>query len=168
MIFKPHYYVESVTSLTRERLTAIGVNALLLDVDSTLKPYHANKISDEIACWINAQKMAGVCLCLVSNGHFLRIKPFAESIGIPFIAPAMKPLPFGCRRAIADLKLEPKRTALVGDQIFTDVMAAKLAGIVSILVKPIQPEKEPFYARIKRPFERLVLRGMKTLDSVDK
>ena len=49
---------------------------------------------------------------------------------------------------------------MVGDQIFADVMAGRLAGIRSILVDPIHPEEEPWFTRLKRLPERFVLRRL--------
>ena len=48
----------------------------------------------------------------------------------------------------------------MGDQVFADVMAGRLAGIRSILVEPIHPEEEPWYTRLKRLPERIVLARM--------
>jgi predicted HAD superfamily phosphohydrolase YqeG len=62
-----------------------------------------------------------------------------------------------CKAAIRRLAFDPRTTAMVGDQIFADVMAGRLAGIRCILVRPIHPEEEPWFTRLKRPWERIVL-----------
>ena len=157
-LFLPAYRFTSVTELTTERLHAMQIDSLLLDVDCTLKTFCSSELEPQIFLWLAMQKAAGVGLCLLSNGRAKRIEPFAEMIGVPYVAPALKPLPFGVWKAVRKMNFDPKRTALVGDQIFADVMAANLAGVVSVLVSPFNPEMEPFYARWKRPFERLVLR----------
>jgi uncharacterized protein len=72
----------------------------------------------------------------------------------------MKPLPFRCRAIMRTLGFDRRRTALVGDQLFSDVMAARLAGVASILVRPIHPEEERWFTRLKRPLERALLRRM--------
>jgi hypothetical protein len=95
---------------------------------------------------------------LVSNGLGRRVGRLAEKLDLPFIAKAGKPLPFGCRDAIRKLGFDRRRTAMVGDQLFADVIAARLAGLTSILVRPIRPEEEPWFTRLKRPVERLLLR----------
>lgn len=155
-IFRPHHRLNSVVQLTPERLSNWELNSLLLDVDSTLKQYGSSFLAPEVAEWIHEMKKNEIGLCLVSNGAARRIGPFAESVGIPFIAPAMKPFAVGCRKAIKKMNFDPQSTAMVGDQIFADVLAAKLCGITSILIKPIAPEKEPFWTRVKRPLERLL------------
>lgn len=96
-------------------------------------------------------------LCLVSNGRGPRIRRFAETVGIPFVAPALKPLPTGVRAALKEMGFEKKSTAMVGDQVFADILAGKWAGLFTILVTPLNPDQEPWFSRMKRPFEKLVL-----------
>ena len=157
-IFQPHLRIGSVTELTASRLAALGLRSLLLDVDCTLKHYRDTDIPPEIAGWLDSMKTARIGLCLVSNGRAHRIGRFAESIGLPFVAPAMKPLPFGCNAAVKSMGFDKKTTAMIGDQVFADLLAGKLAGLFTILVTPLSPEQEPWFARIKRPFEKLVLK----------
>jgi len=157
-LFQPHLRIESVTELTATRLEKLDLRSLLLDVDCTLKHYRDADIPSTIAGWLDSMKAANIGLCLVSNGRAPRIGRFAESIGIPFVAPAMKPLPFGCNTAIKSMGFDKKTTAMVGDQVFADLLAGKWAGLFTILVTPLSPEQEPWFARIKRPFEKLVLR----------
>lgn len=157
-LLTPHLVAESVLELTVPRLRELEIDALLLDVDCTLKRYRSQAVSEEVAAWLTALRAAGVGVCLLSNGKGKRIQEFAQRLNIPFIANACKPLPHGCRRAVAQMGFDRKRTAVVGDQVFTDVMAARAAGLRSILVRPIHPEEEPWYTRMKRPLERLVMR----------
>jgi HAD superfamily phosphatase (TIGR01668 family) len=156
--FQPNLYVDSVLDLTPERLQTYELKSLLLDVDCTLKNYRSQKIMPEILSWIDMMKENGIGLCLVSNGRRERIRRFAGQVQLPFVAPAMKPLPFGCRTAIRVMNFDKKSTAMVGDQVFADLLAGKLAGLFTILVIPIKPEEEPWFAQMKRPLEQIVLR----------
>jgi hypothetical protein len=156
----PHYQVETVLDLTPECLRDLGIDALLLDVDCTLKSYKTREAAPEVADWVRRLREAGIGVCLVSNGRAPRIRAFAQSLGVPFVAKALKPLPFGCRRAAFSLGSDGRRTAMVGDQLFADIMAGRLAGISTILVRPIRPEEEPWYTRLKRPLERWLLGRM--------
>jgi HAD superfamily phosphatase (TIGR01668 family) len=156
-LLTPHYRVHRVWELTPERLRQWGLYYLLVDVDCTLTRYQQGEPMPEAAAWIEQMGIEGFTLCLVSNGRRRRIGQFAERFHLPCISSAMKPLPWGVRTAIRRLECPPQETALVGDQIFADVMAARLAGVRSILVEPIHPEEEPWYTRLKRWPERLVL-----------
>ena len=155
--FHPNLRFNSVQEITPELLHQHGLRSLLLDVDSTLKRYRATEIPPECVRWIESLRDAGIQFCLLSNGRRPRIRPIAEQLNISFIAPALKPFPFGCRSAIKTMGFTPKSTAMVGDQVFADILAGKLSGIFTILVTPIHPEEEHWYTRMKRPVERLVL-----------
>ena len=156
--FLPHLRVESVLDLGLERLRGLGLDALLLDVDCTLKNYRSGEVGADVAAWLEELRAAGIGLCLVSNGRGGRIRLFAEKLDLPFVAKACKPFPFGCRAAVRKMGFDRRRTAMVGDQLFADVMAGRLAGLTSILVRPIRPEEEPWFTQLKRPLERVVLR----------
>jgi hypothetical protein len=154
----PHYKIDCVEDITLAWLNEMGVNSLLVDVDCTLKGYRTERVTDEVLQWIEAMREGGIGMCLVSNGLALRIGPFAENLGLPFIAPAGKPLTWGLEKAIQLSEFDPGTTAMVGDQIFSDVMAGRRLGIVTMLVTPINPHEEPWFARWKRPLEKLVIR----------
>jgi HAD superfamily phosphatase (TIGR01668 family) len=153
----PHLYLDNVLDLTAERLRGEGRNGLLLDVDCTLKDYHDRQIGPAVVAWVSALRRDGFRLCLLSNGRAERIRFHAQSLRIPFVARALKPLPFGCRAALRLLDLRPEQTAIVGDQLFADVLAGRLSGLFTILVRPTSPA-EPIWTRVKRPLERRVLR----------
>ncbi|MBN2580489.1 MAG: YqeG family HAD IIIA-type phosphatase [Pirellulales bacterium] len=156
----PHYRVESVLELTAERLQQWDITALLLDVDCTLKRYRASGVSAEVADWLSELRRSGVGLCIVSNGRGQRIRQFADPLGLPFIAQAIKPFPLGVRAALRKIGAVPQRTALVGDQVFADVLAGRLAGVKSILVRPMHPEEEPWFTRAKRIPEQWWLKSL--------
>jgi HAD superfamily phosphatase (TIGR01668 family) len=153
----PHLQVASVLELEKVFLRRMGLRGLLLDMDSTLKDYRVNDFRPEVRAWIAMLRREGIRLCILSNGKPDRIGALAEKLDIPFVAKAFKPLPFGCQTALGKLELRSNEAALVGDQIFADVLAGRLAKLWTILVKPTSTE-EPWFTRLKRPFERHVLR----------
>lgn len=153
---RPDYTAARVTELVPEQLAAWGIASLLLDVDCTLKSYRSTAPLPDVMEWLETMQLAEIGLCLVSNGRPARVAAFAEPLRLPFVALARKPLPRGCHEAIRKTGFTREATALVGDQLFTDVLAAHWSGIKSILVKPIAPHEEPWFARIKRPLERWV------------
>jgi HAD superfamily phosphatase (TIGR01668 family) len=154
----PHLRVDSVLELDTDRLQDLELDSLLLDVDCTLKNYRADDVSPEVGGWIQRLRSAEIGLCLVSNGGGRRIQRFAERWDLPFVAKAFKPFPFALRAAVTKMGFDRKRTAMVGDQVFADVIAGRLAKLFCVLVKPIHPEEEPWYTRMKRHLERFVVR----------
>ncbi|MBI4524926.1 MAG: YqeG family HAD IIIA-type phosphatase [Deltaproteobacteria bacterium] len=138
-------------------LRSLGLEGLLLDLDCTLKDYHANRFHQDVVDWVTGLKSSGIALCLLSNAKPSRIEPFARALQIPFVAKALKPSTIGCHVAVQKLRLKREQTGLIGDQIFSDVLAGRLAGLFTILVQPTSSE-EPWFTRVKRPLERQVLR----------
>lgn len=151
--FSPRIQIPDVSALTAEFLQSRSITGLLLDVDCTLKRYSQTELEDFSAAWLDDMRNAGIGLCLVSNGKPHRIGLLAQKLNLPFCALALKPLPFGALRAMKEQGWNKNQTAMVGDQIYADIMAANLAGITSILVTPLHPEEEPWFTRLKRPFE---------------
>jgi HAD superfamily phosphatase (TIGR01668 family) len=153
----PHLQLESLLELKIDRLRSLGLDGLLLDLDCTLKDYPDKGFRVEVVDWVRSLSSNGITLCILSNAKPRRIEPLARKLDIPFVGTAFKPFPFGCHIALRKLRLNPQQTALVGDQLFSDVLAGRLAGLFTILVRPTSPE-EPWFTRVKRPLERQVLR----------
>ncbi len=159
-IFRPTLCIETVVELTPDRLRELGLDSLLLDVDCTLKRYRETHVSENVGKWLGSLQRDGIGLCLVSNGRGPRIERFAAGLGLSFIAKACKPFPWGLKRAIREHGFERRRTAMVGDQLLADIIAGNLAGLTTVFVRPIHPEEEQWFTRIKRPPERWILRSM--------
>lgn len=157
ILVTPHLRVGSVLELEAVHLRSMGIDGLLLDLDCTLKDYGADGFQAEIVTWVAGLRDAGFRLCILSNGRPARVGPLARYLGVPFVAKAFKPLPFSCRAALGQLGLPGARVALVGDQLFADVLTGRLAGLFTILVHPANPD-EPWFTRLKRPLERWFLR----------
>lgn len=152
----PHMQLNSVLDLDLETLRGRGIQGLLLDVDGTLKDHPAKEFGAEIHRWIDSMRNGGVRLCLFSNGRPPRIGGLARQLDIPYVAQAFKPAPLRCRRGLETLGVKVEEAAVVGDQIFADVLAGRLAGLYTILVRPTSLE-EPWFTRLKRPPERWLL-----------
>ncbi|NLE37918.1 MAG: YqeG family HAD IIIA-type phosphatase [Pirellulaceae bacterium] len=159
-IFTPHLRVSRVEQLDFELLGRLQLEALLLDVDCTLKEYRSLTVPGQIVEWVDSLRERKIGMCLVSNGRGRRIGAVAEQLGLPLVSTALKPFPRGCRRALAEQNFDPRHTAMVGDQVLADVVAGRSAGLFTILVDPIHPEQEPWFTRAKRPLERYLVRGV--------
>lgn len=134
----PERKFDKVEDITPEILGDMGVDLLLLDVDNTIAPYGTLTLEDSVADWAGRLRAAGVKLAIVSNNKGSRPEVFGEKLGIPYIKRAGKPSPRGVREALGSSDAAPERAALVGDQIYTDTIAANLAGVRMLLVEPIK------------------------------
>jgi len=154
----PDYHIRSVLELTPSWLRELSLESLLLDADGTLKRYRDEQCAPGVIPWLDSMRQAGIGLCLVSNGLSDRIGQFAGPLGLSFVAKALKPLSGGCRKAMRKMGFRRESTAMVGDQLFSDILAGRLAGLTTFLVDPIHPEEEPWFTRLKRGPERWLLR----------
>ena len=153
-------YFSSLPLVDIDWLVDEGVRLVLLDRDNTCVPRDAECAPPEVTAWLDAARAAGLKLCLVSNNfHSSQVGRTARELGVSVVDHAMKPAPFALRRAMRMLGVGPQATVMIGDQVFTDVAAGKLAGVRTVLVRP-QSRKDLWYTHVFRVFERLALHGV--------
>ena len=136
MLITPEYVFKDVTHITPEWLAAKGITALVLDIDNTLTADRSQELPEEVAVWLDTMRRAGVKLTIVSNGAEKRVRPFAEKLGLAYLYRAAKPLPFALMVAQHRMGVKHRQMAMVGDQIFTDRLAAGLYGISCLYTMP--------------------------------
>jgi HAD superfamily phosphatase (TIGR01668 family) len=124
-----------------------GIHALILDIDDTLIPRTTNDISPQVFEWVVTRKEEGFKLCLTSNSrHPLRVKYIGETLEVPAMHLSFKPLPFAFLKSLEILSCKPEKAAMIGDQLFMDILGANLVGIYSVYVKHLT--EETFLPRI--------------------
>ena len=155
--FSPDQYFEKFDDATPAFLLQNGIRALILDIDNTLAPYEEPEPNERVLAWFAALKENGISAAFVSNNNSERVSIFNRKIGIPTYPKGEKPLKKYMRRAIEALGVAPENTAIMGDQIFTDVWAGRNVGIRCIVVPPIKDKTDPF-TKFKRLLERPVMR----------
>lgn len=161
----PKLYCKKVTDITPEYLKEHNINALILDVDNTLLDFDLN-IIDGLESWHENIKKNNIKSIILSNSNKVqKVKMVAELIDVPFITFATKPLKRGFKKAQKQLDVPNANIAVVGDQIFTDVIGANRSKMFSILVEPIA-EKDLWMTRFKRPLENLIIK--KYLEKISK
>jgi HAD superfamily phosphatase (TIGR01668 family) len=151
----PTQAVEHVWQIDLAALRAAGVKHILLDLDNTITPWRSVEVPPKTADWI-AQARGDFRVCIVSNtSRMKRLGTLRDALGVECVGFAQKP--WGTPRALRKLGLAPDQTVLVGDQLLTDVYGAHLAGIRSILVRPVSGS-EFFTTYLLRAIECLLLR----------
>ena len=146
-LLTPQYDFHRIEEIPTDFFIRHGIRALLLDVDNTLTGDNSQEIKPE----------AGLRLFVISNNHELRVAPFANRLGLGYIADAAKPKKKVALAKMKEFGVSPQQTALIGDQLFTDILCGNLCGCVTILVEPYAEEGYGLY-RIKRPLEKPLLR----------
>ncbi len=160
-LFYPDLLRNRITDITLDDLYTLGVKGLLLDVDNTLTTHGSQELDEKVEAWLKHMADSGIALTVVSNALPRRVRPFAQRIGLRYIAFSCKPSPLGFWRAARRLGLKRRECSAVGDQTFTDVIGAHLAGVRSIQLMPIQLEHQATL-RFKRSLERRILNSYRT------
>jgi HAD superfamily phosphatase (TIGR01668 family) len=140
-ILKPDQIVKNIHEIDFADLKRKGIHALILDIDDTLLPRHSNDVSLPVFEWVVARKEEGFKLCLTSNSrHPARVKYIGEALDLPAMSLGFKPLPFAFWRSLKVLNAKAEECAMIGDQLFMDILGANLAKIYSIFVRPLSEE----------------------------
>lgn len=152
MLLTPEIIFKNVEAIAPEWLHEQGITALVLDVDNTLTGDGSQVLDTSVRAWLDAVHAAGISTTIVSNNSPRRVAPFAKKIGLRWVALACKPLPVGLFVARRRLGVPRRQMAMVGDQIFSDRMAAGLFGIRCLFVLQRGPDKSKG-VKLKRKFE---------------
>ena len=153
---KPDLYCSSVRAIDLELLERAGVRVLLLDLDNTVLPRDSNVVPDEMKAWAAGLRDRGFSVCLVSNNWHERVRDVAADLGFDLVDHAIKPLPFAFLRALRLEKATAKEAAVVGDQLFTDILGGNMLGMRTVLVTPLSQQDLPHTLLLRR-LEALVL-----------
>ena len=158
MILYPNAHLNNVREITTNFLQKNKINALILDVDNTLIDYDKNLPKETIE-WAKELKNSNIKLYILSNTNKKeKVKTVAEKLGIEYIYFAKKPLKTGFKKVQEKLKEPAQNIAVVGDQIFTDIIGGNRCKMFTILVEPIA-EKDIWITMVKRPLENAIKRN---------
>ncbi|MEO1589988.1 MAG: YqeG family HAD IIIA-type phosphatase [Cyanobacteria bacterium J06632_22] len=137
-LLQPDIYLgNSILALTPEVIARQGLRGLIVDVDETLVSMTDPDPAAEIRQWAEGVKADCQVVLLSNNVHHERIRRIAEALDVPFFTAAGKPSRRKLRQALALINLPPETVAMVGDRLFTDVLAGNRLGLVTVLVDPV-------------------------------
>ncbi|HHV60464.1 MAG TPA: YqeG family HAD IIIA-type phosphatase [Clostridiaceae bacterium] len=154
--FFPDVYVDRVQDINLNDLIKKNIKGLILDIDNTLVPPRTKEADENAVKWLEKVKEAGIKACIVSNATKKRVVMFNEELKLPAIYRALKPRRKAFIKAAALMDIDIKEAAVVGDQIFTDIIGGKKLKMYTILVKPFD-NREFFFVKLKRFPERFIL-----------
>lgn len=158
MILYPDAHFNNVREITINFLQKNKINALILDVDNTLIDYDKNLPKETIE-WAKELKNNNIKLYILSNTNKKeKVKTVANKLGIEYMYFAKKPLKTGFKKVQEKLKEPSPNIAVVGDQIFTDIVGGNRCKMFTILVEPIA-EKDIWITMVKRPLENAIKRN---------
>lgn len=156
-MLSPDGHAAALTDVAVDGLWERGWRGIVLDLDNTCCAYHKPELAAGVPAWVADARRRGFRVVLVSNNFNERVAAAGSLLGVETVPNALKPLPFGFLRALRLLGTKRRETVVIGDQLFTDVLGAKLLGLHTVLTEPIVPHDFPL-TRVLRFLERIVYR----------
>ena len=153
--FIPSEFVRSVFHITPEMLIDKGIKAIITDLDNTLVEWDRPDATPKLIEWFASIKAAGIQVTIVSNNNELRVKSFADPLGIPFIYKARKPLGKAFLQALSIMSVKREQVVVIGDQLLTDVFGGNRQKLHTILVIPVA-KSDGFVTKFNRMVERRI------------
>ncbi|KRM72869.1 hydrolase, HAD-super, subfamily IIIA domain protein [Lacticaseibacillus brantae DSM 23927] len=132
---------------------------ILTDLDNTLVAWNNPDGTKELHDWLAKMQAVGIIVMVVSNNKSARIARALKQLDLPFVSRALKPLPVGINHAIKELGVPKSAVVMVGDQLMTDVWAGNVAGVRTILVKPLI-QTDAWNTQFNRLIERFVFKQL--------
>lgn len=148
----------SVLDLTPEILARYQIEGLVLDVDDTIVPIGSRSAQPELTQWIEQIRQIAPLWLVTNNPSQVRIGAIADSLSLPYFLSAAKPSRRKLRQAVEAMNIKPARVAMVGDRVFTDVLAGNRLGMFTILIEPIVSQDSTFGFNFLRQIEFAIAR----------
>jgi len=159
-IFCPSLYCETVYDIDLSELKQMGIKGLIFDFDNTLVARGSKNAPDQLQEWLNELNENGFRLCVVSNNWESKVGGVTKKLKIPLVAQAGKPRGKAFKDGMKVMGTSANETAVIGDQLFTDVLGGNRLGLVTVLVVPVG-KNELIHTKLLRYLERLIIRRLR-------
>ncbi len=154
--FYPDIYIKSIFDIPIEKFKKMGIKAIFFDIDNTVAPFDVAEPDEKTTMFFKYLMSEGFSLCLLSNNNKERVTVFNRKLKAAAVWKAGKPGIKKLKNAMAQMNSDKNSTALVGDQVFTDMYCAHKAGILAVYTEPICG-RDQLITKVKRGAERAVL-----------
>ena len=158
--FIPFAHAQSIYEVPSDFFLNNGVKLLLIDLDNTLDSYRCHEPTERAIAKITEIKETGVQPFIVSNNREQRVKGYADKAGVGCIYSAHKPFSKRIRKFIEKQGVKAEEVMLVGDQLMTDVLAARGAHIRVLLTEKVVKEDQ-WTTHINRLLDRPIRKHLK-------
>ena len=152
--------VESIYNIDLQKLVTQGFKAIIADLDNTLVPWRSSEIEKTLVNWVENVRTAGLKIAIVSNNTSSRVESLSAKLGVICVPKAVKPRRRAFRSIASQFNLEPHEVAVVGDQLFTDILGGNRSGMYTILVTPMSTH-EFIGTKVVRFMEKFFLNHIK-------
>ena len=152
----PDVTVKNVHCLDKEFYEKNNIKGVVFDIDNTLVAHTEPTPPQDVLEYFGNLKNWGIKYAIVSNNTIERVHSFCKDLGIPYYGKALKPRKKYLKKTVKDLGLKKEECALVGDQLFTDILGGNRMGFLSVLVTAVGCDETSFVS-FKRKFEKRIL-----------
>lgn len=153
----PDYLVKNVSFLDEKFYRDNDILAAVFDIDNTLVAHTEMTPPENVLRYFSFLESIGIKYAIVSNNSMERVESFCRELGIPYYYKALKPRKKFLKKALDDLNVPAEKSALVGDQLFTDIWGGNRMKMHSVLVTAVG-EDETGFVSFKRKFEKRILK----------
>ncbi len=153
----PKIQAQSVFELDIPQLKRTGIKGVIFDLDNTLIEWKSEQLTPEVIALIASFKKEGFRLCILSNALENRVENVAKFLEVPYVSRAIKPRKSSFRKALEILGTSPEETAVVGDQLFTDILGGNRMKLYTIWTTPLS-KTEFLSTKAMRKLEKMVVK----------
>lgn len=147
----PKYRYKSVLDISVDDLRKMGAKAVALDIDNTICNDGKTNYIDGLEDWLKTIQDGGIKIMIISNAMPRRPKILSKKLNLPYIAKAKKPKPHTLVKGAEMMGVEVTELAMVGDQIFADIMSANACGAIPVLVDALEGKTRfPIFYAVRR------------------
>lgn len=146
----------SYKDITPEILYKYHISGILIDLDDTLVTHNYPIPDDNVKSWLELLGKEKIPVCIISNNQKKRMMSFVKNLNVGYFYNSFKPRTHVIDSALGVMNIKRDEAVLIGDQLFTDILAANRSGIKSFLVKPVG-NRSTLFIKIKRFIERKIL-----------
>ncbi|MDD3186875.1 MAG: YqeG family HAD IIIA-type phosphatase [Bacilli bacterium] len=151
--YVPDIYQKSIYTIDYDKLLNRGIKCLLFDLDNTIVPVNIKVPNKKVRDLFFNLKEKGFTVIIFSNAPKIRLKPFKEELEVDCCAHARKPRKKKFLKVINEYNFSVDEIAIIGDQLFSDILGGNRIGITTILINPISKYDDIFTRLVKRKME---------------
>lgn len=158
--FIPFAHAQSIYEIPMDFFLSNNVTVLLIDLDNTLDSYRLYTPTERAVQLIDNLRKAGITPVVISNNTGKRVSSYANALGLQYIHSARKPFSGRIKKFLKENNIDVNHAMFVGDQLITDVLAAKGANLRVVLTEKIVKEDQ-FTTHFNRLLDRPIRRHLR-------
>lgn len=165
--FIPDMYQKSIYHIDYDKLKENGIKCLLIDLDNTCVPYKDKEPNKKLIDLFEMLKDMDFKVIIFSNASKKRLYPFKNTLNVDCSAFSRKPFTGKLLKVLKMFKYDLSEVAIIGDQLYTDILCGNRVGIKTILVNPMSKD-DLLFTKIFRSLENRQFKKMEKMDILKK